>query len=204
MTIAEVLVPAVRRGPALSRGAIEVALVFTGSAIVALSAQFTFWLPFTLVPITGQTFAVLLVGAALGSRRGALAMVVYLAEGGMGLPVFAQGGLVGFAALVGPTGGYLWSLPLAAWVVGRMAESGWDRRPATAGLAMLMGNAVIYLVGLPWLAIFFVGWEQVLMAGFLPYVLGDLIKIILAAMLLPSAWVVIGRTHGWGGGQGPE
>ena len=203
MTIAEVLVPAFRRGPALSRGAVEVALVFSGSAIVALSAQFTFWLPFTSVPITGQTFAVLLVGAALGSRRGALAMALYLAEGAMGLPVFAHGGLVGFAHLVGPTGGYLWSYPLAAWVVGRLAESGWDRRPVTAGFAMLLGNAVIYLVGLPWLALFFVGWDQVLMAGLLPYVPGDLVKIVLAAMSLPTAWAVIGRARGGTGGQGP-
>ena len=203
MTIAEVLVPASRRGPALSRGAIEGALVFSGSAIVALSAQFTFWLPFTSVPITGQTFAVLLVGTTLGSRRGALAMALYLAEGAMGLPVFAHGGLVGFAHLVGPTGGYLWSYPLAAWVVGRLAESGWDRRPVTAGLAMLMGNAVIYLVGLPWLALFFVGWDQVLMAGLLPYVPGDLVKIVLAAMSLPTAWAVIGRVRGETGGQGP-
>ena len=200
MTIAEVLVPAYRRGPALSRGAVEVALVFTGSAIVALSAQFTLWLPFTSVPITGQTFAVLLVGAALGSRAGALAMALYLAEGAMGLPVFAHGGLVGFARLVGPTGGYLWSYPLAAWVVGRLAERGWDRRPVTAGLAMLTGNAVIYLVGLPWLAFFFVGWDQVLMAGFLPYVPGDLVKIVLAAMSLPTAWAVIGRARGGRGG----
>ena len=177
--------------------------MFSGSAIVALSAQFAFWLPFTSVPITGQTFAVLLVGAALGSRRGALAMALYLAEGAMGLPVFAHGGLVGFAHLVGPTGGYLWSYPLAAWVVGRLAESGWDRRPVTAGLAMLLGNAVIYLVGLPWLALFFVGWDQVLMAGLLPYVPGDLVKIVLAAMSLPTAWAVIGRAHGRTGGQGP-
>lgn len=202
MTIAEVLVPASRRGPALSRGAVEVALVLTASALVALAAQFTVWLPFTRVPITGQTFAVLLVGATLGSRRGALAMAVYLAEGAMGLPVFAHGGLVGLAALLGPTGGYLWSFPLAAWVVGRMAESGWDRRPVTAGLAMLAGNAVIYLVGLPWLAFFFAGWEQVLVVGFLPYALGDLAKIVLAAVSLPAAWAVIGRAHGWAGGRG--
>ena len=103
------------------------------------------------MPITGQTLAVLLVGATLGSRRGTLAMLAYLAEGAMGLPVFAGAG--GAARLIGPTGGYLIGFVVAAFIVGWLAEHGWDRRLLTTALAMLAGNAAIYLFGVSWLAI---------------------------------------------------
>lgn len=194
-TMADALLPASWRQEAAGRAALDVGLVVAGSVLVALSAQIRFVLPFTPVPITGQTFAVLLVGAALGSRRGALAMAAYLAEGAAGLPVFAGGGCC-LPWLLGPTAGYLWSYPLAAWLVGFLAERGWDRRPGTATLAMLAGNAAIYLVGLPWLA-FFVSPERVFVAGLLPFIPGDVIKVLLAAAALPAAWALVGRPRRW-------
>jgi biotin transport system substrate-specific component len=124
------------------------------------------------------------VGALLGSRRGALALAAYLLEGAAGLPVFAGGGAT-LAWLAGPTAGYLWSYPLAAWLTGRLAERGWDRRPATAALALGAGNAVIYAVGLPWLA-FYVGLERV---------------IAVAAGALAGAWRLAGSHRRRGAGE---
>ena len=161
-------------------------LVLGASLLVALAARVTIPLPFSPVPITGQTFAVLLVGALLGSRAGAAAMLAYLAEGAVGLPVFA-GARGGPGVLIGPTAGYLYGFVAAAFVTGWLCERGWDRRVATAALAMLVGNAVIYLFGLPWLA-FFVGPDRVLTAGLLPFIPGDLFKVVLAALALPTGW----------------
>jgi biotin transport system substrate-specific component len=169
-------------------------LAVSGSLLVALMAQVSIPLPFTPVPITGQTFAVLLVGALLGSRHGALSVGLYLLEGALGLPVFA-GGTVGIGRLLGPTGGYLLGFIAAAWVVGWLCEHGWDRRISTAALAMGIGNAIIYLFGLPWLA-YFVGAEKVLMAGLFPFILGDLIKLALAATALPAGWGLIRKLKG--------
>lgn len=197
MTIVDVHRPAVWRRSLASRAAADAILILAGSALVALSAQVVVPLPFTPVPITGQTFAVLFVGALLGSRRGALALTAYLLEGAAGLPVFAGGGST-LAWLAGPTAGYLWSYPAAAWLTGRLAERGWDRRPATAALALGAGNAVIYAVGLPWLA-FYVGFERVLAAGFLPFLPGDLVKIAVAAGALAGAWRLVGRERRAGG-----
>ncbi len=172
-------------------------LVLAGTALMALSARLTFYLPFTPVPITGQTFGVLLLGAALGARRGALTMLLYLVEGAAGLPVFSAGGCC-VAWLSGPTAGYLWSYPLAAFVVGALAQRGWDRRPLLAAIAMLAGSGVIYLVGLPWLAAF-VGRDRVVEAGLLPFVAGDLVKIAAAAAVLPSVWAATGAVRRWTG-----
>ncbi len=166
-------------------------LLLSASLLVALAARVTIPLPFSPVPITGQTFAVLLVGALLGRRMGALAMLAYLAEGAAGLPVFA-GGVGGPAVLVGPTAGYLYGFVAAALVVGWLCERGWDRRPVTAALAMLAGNAVIYLFGLPWLALF-IGPERVLAAGLLPFIPGDLLKLLLATLALPAGWRLLAR-----------
>lgn len=168
-------------------------LILAGSLLVALAARVTIPLPFSPVPITGQTFAVLLVGALLGSRAGAAAMIAYLAEGAMGLPVFA-GGRGGADVLVGPTAGYLYGFVAAAFVTGWLCERGWDRRVTTAALAMLVGNVVIYLFGLPWLA-YFVGPDRVLVAGLLPFIPGDLLKLVLAALALPGGWKLIGQTR---------
>jgi biotin transport system substrate-specific component len=179
---------------AARRAAAEAMLVAGGAALVALAAQLRVDLPFTPVPITGQTFAVLLVGAALGSARGASSLALYLVLGAAGLPFFA-GGRCCAVTLLGPTGGYLLSYPVAAWVVGRLAERGWDRRFGTAVLAMLAGSAVIYAGGVSWLALF-VGWERTLWAGLVPFLPGDLLKLLAAAALLPIAWKVVGLVRG--------
>lgn len=190
MTYADVLRPATRRYALLY----DATLVVAGSLLVALLAQFAVPLPFSPVPVTGQTLAVLMVGMLLGSRRGSLALLTYLAEGTMGLPVLA-GGAAGLARLTGPTGGYLIGFVAAAFLVGWLAERGWDRRPGTTLLAMLLGNALIYVCGLPWLA-HFVGVERVLSLGLLPFLPGDLGKALLAMALLPWGWQLLDR-RGW-------
>lgn len=195
-TLADALSP--RRMPARPLSwAVPAAQIVAGSLVVAALARLAYVLPFTPVPVTGLTLGVLLVGAALGSRRGAAALTLYLAQGAAGLPVFAGGG-TGVAWLLGPTAGYLWSAPLAAWVVGRLAEKRWDRTPSTAFLAMLAGNAAIYAVALPWLGLF-VGPGEMVQAGLLPFIVGDLVKAALATALLPAAWRVIGPA-----GSGPD
>lgn len=190
MTYADVLRPSTRRYALLY----DATLVVAGSLLVALLAQFAVPLPFSPVPVTGQTLAVLMVGMLLGSRRGGLALLTYLAEGAMGLPVLA-GGAAGLARLTGPTGGYLIGFVAAAFLVGWLAERGWDRRPETTLLAMLLGNAVIYVCGLPWLA-HFVGVERVLSLGLLPFLAGDLGKALLTMALLPWGWQLLDR-RGW-------
>ncbi|MEO6463854.1 MAG: biotin transporter BioY [Candidatus Eisenbacteria bacterium] len=172
----------------------DVAMIVAGSAVVGLAAQFEVRLPFTPVPMTAQPFAVLLVGALLGARRGALAMLTYLGEGVLGLPVFA-GGAAGVAPLLGPSGGYLVGFVPAAFVTGALAERGWDRRILSTWAAMALGSTMLFLCGLPWLAQF-VGWDKVLAAGFYPFVLGDVIKQVLAALALPGAWK-LARAAGW-------
>jgi biotin transport system substrate-specific component len=168
----------------------DAALVVAGSVLVAASAQVSIPLPFSPVPITGQTLAVLLIGAALGGRRGALAMTVYLVEGASGLPVFAAG-KAGIAVLLGPTGGYIVGFIGAAFLTGLLAELGWDRRFWTTILAMLFGSLIIYVCGLPWLA-GFVGTKRVLAAGLLPFIPGDILKVVAAALLLPAGWKMVG------------
>lgn len=167
----------------------DLSLILLGSLVVAVFAQLSIHLP--LVPITGQTLAVLLVGMALGSRRGALALTAYLAEGVAGLPVFAEG-KVGLAALQGPTGGYLLGFIAAAFVVGLLAERGFDRNLFTTLAAMVAGNAVIYACGLIWLQPFVGEWQATLSAGMVPFLLGDAVKALLAALLLPGAWKLLG------------
>jgi len=172
----------------------DLALVLAGSAFIALSALVAFPLPFSPVPVTGQTFAVLLVGAALGRWRGTAAVLAYLAEGAAGLPVFA-GGLSGPAVLVGPTGGYLFGFVLGAWLCGYLAERGWDRRVGGTLASMILGNIVIFAIGLPWLARF-VGGANVWTMGFWPFIPGDIVKIGLAAAALPLAWKWLGGRTG--------
>lgn len=172
----------------------DLGMIVAGSAAVGLAAQLEVRLPFTPVPMTGQPFAVLLVGALLGARRGALAMLAYLGEGALGLPVFS-GGAAGVAKLLGPTGGYLLGFVPAAFVTGFLAERGWDRRVLTTWAAMALGSTMIFLCGVPWLARF-VGWEAALPAGLYPFVVGDVIKQVLAALALPGAWK-LARAAGW-------
>ncbi len=169
----------------------NVLLVFAASLLTGLAAQIAIPLPFTPVPVTGQTFAVLLTGAALGARRGFLAQVLYLAQGASGLPVFAGGG-AGVALLFGPTGGYLVAFPLAAAVTGFLAERAWDRRFVTMLGVMLLGSTVIFALGAAGLTRFLPS-SQVLAAGVLPFVPGDLVKSALAALALPGAWRLAAR-----------
>ncbi len=167
----------------------DFALVIFGSLLIALSARIVIPLPFSPVPITGQTLMVLLIGMVLGSRRGALTVLAYLSEGIVGLPVFAGG--VGPAVLLGPTGGYLVGFVLAAFVVGLLAEQGWDRKVITTALAMLIGNALIYLFGVLWLANL-IGLHGAFTGGLYPFLIGDVLKIGLAMILLPTCWKLIG------------
>jgi biotin transport system substrate-specific component len=171
----------------------DVMLVIAFSLINAAAAQVSIPLPFTPVPITGQTFAVLLTGALLGSRLGAWSLLLYLAEGAAGLPVFALGHS-GLVTLLGPTGGYLIAFPAAAFAAGWLAERGWDRRVLTTALAMVMGNVIIYAGGVSWLARFVGGLAQAMALGMAPFLIGDAIKLVLAAVLLPAGWSIMNRT----------
>lgn len=179
--------------PAVPRA---ILLMLAGSAFVALSAQLQ--VPLWPVPMTGQTFAVLIVGVAYGWRLGAATLLLYMAEGAMGIPVFAKAA-AGPAVLMGPTGGYIMGFILAAAVIGYLAERGWDRNVWSMALAMAIGNLAIYLLGLPWLAVYLagVGVEQPVAAaiagGLTPFLLGDALKLALAACLLPVTWNLIGR-----------
>lgn len=197
--LAETLVPrgGVRRAVALGLGF---------SLLIAVSAQISIPLPFTPVPITGQTLAVLLTGAVLGWRLGVLTLLAYLVEGMAGLPVFAGGmnawapsRFAGIPYLLGPTAGFLASFVLAAGLVGWLAERGWDRSVPRAALAMIAGQVVIYAGGLAWLARF-VPAEGLLAAGLYPFLAGDALKIALAAVVLPGAWRLVGRHGAQGGG----
>ena len=170
------------------------ALIAGASLVTALAAQLALPVPWSPVPITGQTFAVLLSGAVLGARRAFLAQALYLAEGALGLPVFAAGA-AGAAKLIGPTGGYLLAFPFAAALTGALAERGWDRRFSTMLAAMLLGSAVIFAAGLAQLSRF-VPRDGLLAAGLLPFIPGDLIKSALAALAFPAAWRFTHRRSG--------
>lgn len=179
------LVPSVVRPHGLVT---EVALVVVGVALIAASAQIAIPLPFTPVPITGQTFAALLVGASYGSGRGLLTFGGYLLLGGLGAPVFADHHS-GWSVLSLPTGGYLVGMLVAVGLVGRLAERGWDRRLLTSVVAMVAGNLVIYAFGLVWLG-HALGTDaaRTWALGAQPFLAGDAVKIALAAGLLPLAW----------------
>jgi biotin transport system substrate-specific component len=185
MTYADVLRPASRQY-ALAYDAV---LVLGASLFMALCAQISFNIG--IVPITGQTFGVMLIGALLGSRRGGLAMLAYLVEGAAGMPVFANF-MSGPAVFVGGTGGYLIGFVVAAFVIGLLAERGWDRHVLTTAAAMLIGNIIIFAFGLAWLTNLF-GWDVAYEAGLKPFIIGDIVKLILAALMLPAGWRLIGK-----------
>ena len=169
----------------------QVGLVIGFSLLTALAAQIV--IPIGLVPITGQTFAVLLTGALLGSRLGAFAMIAYLIEGAIGFPFFA-GGTGGLFHLMGPTGGYLIAFPAAAFITGAFAEHGWDRKFLTAVLAMAIGSVLIMLTGWAWFSL--VMRTSPVISVFdtvLKFIPGDIIKIVLAAAALPSGWKLVRR-----------
>jgi biotin transport system substrate-specific component len=168
-------------------------LVAGGSLFLALCAQLSIRLPFSPVPITGQTFAVLVLGGLLGSRRGALSVLAYLAEGMVGLPVFAGGGS-GPLWLLGPTGGYLIGFVAAAWLVGWLLARLSDGSVASTLVIVLAGSATIYLLGLPWLARF-VAADGAIALGLLPFLAGDLVKIAVATAVLSQS-PVLTRSRG--------
>ncbi|MFQ5861254.1 MAG: biotin transporter BioY [Dehalococcoidia bacterium] len=227
ITLADAVFPAtgVRQWDALR----DLALVVGFSLVTVLFAQIAVRLPFTTVPITGQTFAVLLAGGALGSVRGAASLFLYMVWGMVGIPVFApssaalQGEVVHFilpwegtSALVWnlTSGGYIVGFILAAYVVGLLAERGWDRG-WRVNLAMLAGNAVLYLFGLAWLGYVIASHtldaslgfnlyeaipgrhalDKALVGGLYPFIVGDLLKLYLASLALPSAWALVGRVR---------
>ncbi len=221
----DVVIPELGAQSRLNRLAMDAALVVGFAFLVALCSQIAIRIPTTTVPITGQTFAALLVGGALGSRRGGLSMLLYMLVGMVGLPVFAPGssplgeqqvlhfilpwsgneGLVWSMS----SGGYIVGFVLAAYLVGLLAERGWDRR-STVPLAMLVGNVAIYLIGLPWLGIHIANDEglysyfqdlypdasvlgMTLKGGLYPFIGGDALKLLAAALVLPGAWSLVDR-----------
>src|SRR6267378_920311 len=172
----------------------QVGLVIGFSLLTALAAQVV--IPIGPVPITGQTFAVLLTGALLGPRLGAMAMIAYLIEGASGLPFFA-GGHIGMVHLMGPTGGYLVAFPAAAYVTGAFAEHGWDRRFLSAAAAMAIGSAIIMLSGWAWFSVVMrTSPLLTVYATVIKFIPGDIIKIALAAAVLPSGWKLVGKQPG--------
>jgi biotin transporter BioY len=169
----------------------SVGVVLGFSLLMALSAQIVF--PIGPVPITGQTFVVLLTGALLGSRLGAMTMIVYLIEGLSGLPFFHSGS-GGLTHLLGPTGGYLVAFPAAAFITGAFAEHDWDKRFPTAVAALAIGSVVIMLSGWTWFSIVTnTPMPTAFKASVLPFIPGDIIKILLAAAALPAGWALLRR-----------
>ncbi|MBI4297045.1 MAG: biotin transporter BioY [Chloroflexi bacterium] len=226
LTLVDAVIPGAKLA-GLSRIAREAILVLGFAGLIAAFAQIAILPPGTTVPITGQTFGVLLSGAALGSKRGGLTTLIYILLGSLWLPVFApptsflQKETVHFilpwAGTQRPvwdlsSGGYIVGFVLAAYVVGKLAERGWDRR-ARVTLAMVLGNLLIYSVGVPWMAYFIASGatipglgktyydfiagsnvlDKTLRGSLYPYIAGDALKLLLAAMALPGAWALVGR-----------
>ena len=192
LTIADFLVP-IRVGERLNIRVRDIVLVITGALFLYLTARFSIPVQGSPVPITGQTFGVLLVGGALGFRRGLLAITLYVLLGVVGLPFFAEG-KGGLIVIWGATGGYLIGFVVAGAVVGRLTELGWDRHIGGALGAMLIGSVLIYVVGLPWLMVVTGSSPaETIDQGLRPYLVGDAIKLALAAVIFPSAWWFVGR-----------
>jgi biotin transport system substrate-specific component len=200
-TLAHVFVT--RGGSLALTRARQAALVLLVTTLTAAAAQISVPWPFTPVPFTFQPMVVLVGGLVLGSRLGCLAQVLYLIAGVVGLPVFAASLTLppGALRLIGPTGGYLLAYPVAAWVTGRFAERGLDRRYWTSMMAMTTGLVVVYACGATWLAFFArtaagsaaVGLQAALATGVVPFLFGDTVKIAIGASAAPALWKVIGR-----------
>ncbi len=163
-------------------------LAIGGALLLAITARVQ--IPFYPVPMTMQTFAVLLLGATLGWRLAGATVLLYLAEGALGLPVFANGG--GLTYFTGPTAGFLFGFLFAATAMGWLAEKGWDRSIITTVAAMLIGEAIIFSLGVGWLASF-VGLEKAATLGFVPFVAAEAFKIFLVTVFLPVSWRLIER-----------
>jgi biotin transport system substrate-specific component len=168
-------------------------LIAGGAALTALCAQVSIPVPGTPVPITGQTFAVMLVATSLGLRRGVASIGLYLLLGLIGVPVYSDASH-GWHVITGATGGYLIGFLLAAAIMGWAAERGWDRTPLKALPVFLLGQLVIFGFGVPWLAVVaHLGPSAAVAAGFTPFIVGGLVKGALASALLPLAWRISGR-----------
>jgi biotin transport system substrate-specific component len=172
---------------------VDALLALGGAAFVGLAAQLSFHLGFTPVPITGQTFAVLLVGAAYGSVLGGASLFLYLLLGVVGVPWYSEQ-KHGWETFSGTTGGYIVGFVLAAVVTGLLAERGWDKKFSSSVAAMLTGSVVIYACGVIWLHHSIgVSWSTTLVDGLYPFVPGDIVKLYLAAAALPAAWKLVHR-----------
>ena len=170
----------------------DIASIIGGSLVIALSAQVAVLLPFSPVPVTLQTFAVLMTGALLGSRRASLSVLIYIMEGAAGLPVFALG-RGGFIVLLGPTGGYLVGFIAAAYITGLLAERGWNRRTLTTVLSLALGHAAIYPFALLWLCCLTGINRAVPAMGLYPFIAGDVLKIVLAVIFSRRAESCLSR-----------
>jgi len=197
ITLADFLVP-IRVGERMSSRVRSALLIVAGALLIYLTARLAIRLPDNPVPITGQTFGVLLVAGALGFQRGIAATALYVLVGIIGVPFFAEG-RGGIEVIWGATGGYLVGFVVAGAVVGRLAELGWDRNVVGAVGAMLIGSGVIYLLGVPWLAAT-TGrpLDQAIATGVVPFLFFDLVKLLAAAAVFPAAWWVVGRRPGEG------
>ena len=198
ITIGDFLVP-VSLGERISTRARHIALMVAGALFIALTAQVV--IPLSPVPITGQTLGVLLVGGALGSKRGGFSTLLYVVMGFF-LPVYAnhdQGiahiiGSTDGHLVLGATGGYLVGFVFAAFAVGRLAELGWDRNFIGAVAAFVVGNVIVYAFGVPWLMLAAgLNINEAVAGGLTPFLLGDGLKILAAAALFPAAWWIVGR-----------
>lgn len=194
-TLVEAIAPA--RDRVGARAMYKVGLAVAGSLLIAGLAQLSIRLPFTPVPITGQTLGVLLVGASMGPGLGAATLALYLAEGAVGLPFFAESRSgVEVLRLSSASGGYLWGFLTAALVVGWLSRHGWDRSIRSSIGAMFIGEVIVYAAGIPWLmSAIGVGLEEGLELGLYPFVIGDTLKLLLAAAFLPGAWLLVNRNR---------
>ena len=182
---------------------IKAGAVLFMTTLTAAAAQVSFSIPLTTIPFTMQPVVVLMAGLALGPRLGMMSQLLYLAAGIGGLPVFAVSATLplGPARLLGPSGGYLMSYPAAAFVTGWLATRGFDRRYLTSIAAMLVGLTIIYAIGIAWLALFAravgqsapIGVQAALAAGFYPFAVADVVKVLFAGAVMPGLWRLVGR-----------
>ena len=186
--IRNTVVDVFRPGEKVSAVMYDAFVILFGSLILAISSNLKVYTAISPVPITGQTFAVLMLASLLGARRGVTTILAYIAGGIAGLPFFAGG--IGPAVLAGPTGGYLVGFAAAAYVVGRLAEIGWDRRVSTTIAAMFIGEVVLYAFGVCWFAAM-TNFRVAIATGLYPFLIGDIMKIALAAAVLPSGWKLL-------------
>ena len=192
LTIGDFLVP-VRVGERVSPLLRNIGLVLAGALIIYLSARISIPRPDSPVPYTLQNFGILLVGGSLGMRRGGIATLLYVLLGLVGLPFFAEG-KGGLHVVFGATGGYLLGFVVAAAIVGRLAELGWDRRFSSAIGATLLGTLVIYAIGVPWLAVSAnLSAGDAIASGLTPFLVVDALKLLVAAAVFPPAWWIVGH-----------